>query len=631
MNTILREKVWVKRGLITILSCFSILSFAKIISLHGEGTVVWGYKYFGYNITAVILTGVTAWLLNRCLLRGNRRLHTVGGILGACFSAAIVYGAYAHYVNNIFMSAGESLQQAGLVLGIAMLTIPAAEELLLWLERVNRWYGKKQKEQAEKKSSGRFGKIKIYFEKHPAMYFLAAWAFIFIAYMPLFLAWWPGNFIFDGKYQLQNVVENSYSTHHPLLHTLLMGKAYEFGKALGDVSFGYQFYTLLQMLVLSSSFAYLLLFLHKKKAPGCFRTGVLLWYAFFPMHSLFSISSTKDVLCAAFFLFFMVFMLRLIWEKETFRWYSYAGMIVSGVLLCLFRNNAVYAVLATGLLLCIFVKGMKTQGRLLLVFLPVIVLAQILNQGLIAYTHARQPDTYKETLSMPLQSLARVASYRHEDLDPAVYEEICLYMQKEDIAGYQPYLADSVKNNANEQLLKDNLPNFLKLWLKVGIQYPDEYLESIITNTMGYWYPLNQGTYVSMDIALYHTLIGVGDEIVKQNYCGWANKLYSDLFWTGHFQFIPVLGFSFRNAVYFWVTVFYIFWCLYKKDKRGLALGCLPVMYLLTCFLGPVAALRYIYCIVVCAPLLLYVVFSGGQQKAGEGLEGAAKEQKVLR
>ena len=89
--------------------------------------------------------------------------------------------------------------------------------------------------------------------------------------MPVFLANWPGNFIYDAKYQLSEVVHNSYKTHHPLIHTWLMGTAYKLGVEWGNVSKGFQLYTLLQMLVLSSSFAYGLLYLRKRGMPRLFR------------------------------------------------------------------------------------------------------------------------------------------------------------------------------------------------------------------------------------------------------------------------------------------------------------------------------------------------------------------------
>lgn len=49
-----------------------------------------------------------------------------------------------------------------------------------------------------------------------------------------------------------------------------------------------------------------------------------------------------------------------------------------------------------------------------------------------------------------------------------------------------------------------------------------------------------------------------------------------------------------------------LLWSIYQKRYSLLVWGMLPLMYLGTCFLGPMAALRYIYCLIVCTPLLLH-------------------------
>lgn len=610
MSKLLTKNIWVKRIAVVICAYLSVLSLGKVISLHGDAYVFWGGSYFGYNLTAVVIFGVTIWMFHRYLLGNDRRKKVVALMGGLLLAAAVVYGAYAHYVNDIFRSVSENFLQIGMVLGITVLTASFSHELFGWIQKGCDWMKRREGQTPQ---------------GHLGRYFLMVWLIIFLSYVPLFLSWWPGNFIYDAQYQLQNVVGNFHFTHHPLIHTLLMGAAYQFGEKLGDVSTGYQFYTLIQMLALSSAFAYVLLYLRKKGAPKAFRIGVLAWFALFPMHALFSITSTKDVLCAAFFLYFVVYMCRFLWDREVFGWKSYVGMIISGVLFSLFRNNALYAVILAGVIIILAIKGWKNKGRFLMVITAVFALTNVCNDILITYANAQTTDAYRETLSVPLQCLARVASYRRADLGQELYDEICIYIDEEDIARYNPYISDSVKNNANEALLQNNFLNFLKLWVKVGLQFPDEYVESIITNTMGYWYPLNQGTYVSMDISLYHTLIGAGEEIEKRTYFSGLDFFYVNLFHHNRYYQTPVLGYFFRNVTYVWLVIYYLLWCVYKKAKSGLLIGMLPAAYLCTCFLGPVVALRYIYSLIVCAPLLIYILLSLGDQKNHKVIESVAE------
>lgn len=590
---------WPRRVLIIVLSYLCTLSLARVISLNGEGAVYFGGKYFGYNLSSVLLFAVTVWLLHRFFLLKDMRLRIMSSIGGILLGMAVVYGGYAHYANDIFRSVSEGILQLFLIMGISACTTPVCAELLQLPGRVQAWYAGKQQVQPA-------GRFYAFIDSRRWVYFLLTWGILMLSYIPIFLSQWPGNFVFDAKYQLREVCNNSYSTHHPLLHTLLMGKAYQFGVRIGNVSAGYQLYTLLQMLILSSAFAFLLFYFYKKGVPRCVRVGVLLWFALFPMHPAFAISATKDVLCAAFFLYYAVFLFRLIADREKFAWYSYAGMILAGVLLGLLRNNAIYAVAVSGIIVLLYLKTLKSKSKILITLAAILLLHSLCNRGLIAYTHAYSPDTQREMMCVPLQCMARVASYRRAELDPALYEEVCMYIQEGDIPGYNPYLADSVKNNANEHLLRSNKLNFFKLWAKIGLQFPDEYLESIITNTMGYWYPLNQGMYVSADIAIYHTLIETEHEILKHDYFPLVTGYYNYLLYHLNYRSLPILGYLFRNVPYVWLLVLALLWSIYQKRYSMLIWGMLPLMYLGTCFLGPMAALRYIYCLIVCTPLLLH-------------------------
>lgn len=75
-----------------------------------------------------------------------------------------------------------------------------------------------------------------------------------------------------------------------------------------------------------------------------------------------------------------------------------------------------------------------------------------------------------------------------------------------------------------------------------------------------------------------------------------------------NYRFTPVFGYSFRMAPYVWFIIFMFLRALMKKDKKAVLIMVLPLAYLATCFLGPVATLRYIYNLVVCCPLYFYVM-----------------------
>lgn len=579
-----------------LLSYMASLALTYILNLGKEPTSDLFYMLsYGNNLLAIGVFIFGAFLLSRFIQLKDKRLKCFSLVAGLLLSVSTVYGAYALFVNNIFISVGTGILQTFLILGLNLLFTPLSAEIFILMEKFGTWYESKRIYQPCTM-------------KNNALYFLIVWIIIFISYIPLFLAWWPGNFIYDARYQMSEVINNIYKTHHPLLHTWLMGTAYKIGVGWENVSKGFQLYTLLQMLVLSSSFAYCLLYFKKKGAPKLLRIISLLWFALFPMHSIFSITTTKDVLFAAFFLYTVIFFCRFFLDKEDFRWYTYVGLVTFSVLSALFRNNAIYAIVVFSIVGIILTRGWLQKGKVLLILIAIYLITSLCNQALIKGLEAREATPYRESFSVPLQGLGRVAAYRGKELDTILYDELCLYINERTIAGYNPFISDPIKNDAYEEMLENYTVNFLKFWIKVGMDFPDEYIESFVSNTMGYWYALPMNDYVTMNLSLYHTLIGQGQEIEKTNLCNWAYILYFDLFCNGDYRFVPVLGYSFRMAPYVWFIIFTVLWALMKKNKYALLVMILPVAYFFTCLLGPVAALRYVYCLIVCCPVYFYVI-----------------------
>lgn len=598
---------------ILILAYLTVLSYGHICLLEGTESY-YGGKYFGYNGGCVLLYIGTVILQCRYWKSDNRRSKMIAVFGGVPLAAAVVYGAYAHFVNDIFISFGTSLLQLGMTASFCAITIPLFHEFFGLADVIANRISAREGLRTEPVPAGK--KVR---------FFLLSWLAVFLAFMPLFLSEWPGNFNVDAPFQLANVITDDYKTHHPLAHTLLMGTAYKFGCSIGNAAVGYQIYTLIQMLVLSSSFAYAGLYLYTKFRTKTVWLPILLWYALFPIHMVFAITSTKDVLFAAFFVYFTVFVIRIFTDEEKCKWYDYAGLVLSGTGALLYRNNMSYVLILAGIFVVLLLKGGKKKLFGAGLIIGIYLLANLCNGIMISATNANEYGKYRETFSIPLQCLARVADYRREELDDALYEEICMYMEPDKIDAYNPYLSDVVKNTANEQLMKENFVNFIKLFVKVGIQFPDEYLESIITNTFGYWYPLNQGFYVSSDVATYHMLIGMGDEIEKASKLPFGDEAFRWLFWAQNYRNLPLVGFFFRNVVYFWGVTAYLLWCLKQRRRELWAPGLFAFVYFASCFAGPMAALRYIYCIICVMPLLLSLMWRYREKALSDKKEDADK------
>jgi hypothetical protein len=553
---------------------------------------------FGYNIAPLLIAVITVCLLHRFAERQDKRLCYVSLVGGWLISASYVLGSYLYFKNDLGSGFWDYLRIFMLIIALCPLTVPLMSELFWFIDRKSVSIKPDTKQR-----------------KASVTLFIRDWIIIFACHFMVFLAFWPSNFNFDARYQMVEVLNNSYKVHHPLIHTWLMGCFYKFGVDIGNVSLGFSGYTILQMLVLTASFAYALNYLRKSMIPTWIRVLTLLFFAFFPLNPAFSISATKDVLFAAFFLFFTVYSFRYL-DQEKFGLKEWIPFLIFGILTLQFRKNAVYAVIFMMVIYAFRRQAWRKKGVFLVFLLTVVIASRMTDNLLIKTLNAYDGGSRREMLSVPLQQMARVASYHRDDLADDLYDEITLYMLPNDIKGYNPYLSDAVKNSANESLLRSNMVNFFKLWAKVGLRFPGEYIESFCTNTMGYWYPGEPSYYLAdgvNGISMHHTLIGVGEdeEIKKENYFQPMNIIYSYLFYYGKGQEVPVLGYLFRPVMYFWILVIYSLYCIYQKNRKNLLYVLLSMGYFLSCFMGPIASLRYIYCIVVVAPLLIIRMIVG--------------------
>lgn len=570
----------------------AILVFLNLLSIEHLSRLRGNNQTFGESILPVLIAIISTLLLKHFIKIEDVRMKRFSLIGGAILAFTHVYGMYLHYQNDLFIDAMTFIIQILLVAGMMIFTVPLIALLFTKFNVFLNWWQSKLCEQAK-----------------PKFLFLKYWAIIFLCYLPLFLHWWPVNFIFDASYQLSEVINNAYKIHHPLLHTLLMGWCYKIGDALGSVSLGMSFYTLIQMLVLTASFAYTMVYLYQKKTPKTVRILILLFYALFPMHSVFSITATKDILFAAFFLFFFVLLVKLCYDKEKLTWQKIVGFLLSCILMILFRRNALYALILAIPFLILSRKGKRNKAIFTVLLIVCILLSNIINDSVIKAVKATNDDSFQESMSVPLQQVARVASYHKDDLDEDLYNELLMYWDESVFSTYNPYLSDNVKNYVDAAFLEHNLTNFWKLWGKIGLKFPGVYLESFLANTLGYWYLGDMAYDVGGEVSLYHMLIGTEKEILKQDLFPPASFIYDDLFHRMEYKDIPLLAYSYKSCVYFWLLLIYTLYIFYRKDYKKLIPALLPIAYLISCFFGPGVILRYAYCIIVSVPVIILLAF----------------------
>ena len=605
------KRVWPKTKYFFMAACALLCSFgfSYVSEVTGNEGRYYGTEIFGWNPACIVFFAMECILLHRFfraeVLRSRGRLIlsiTLGTLFGFLSIGAMLmyYGSNKIFGSDI--SGGAALTAA---LGIALFAVPCFSELTGYLDRLNKV---EQEVRGMDPAATKGG--------NAWLYFAGIWTLAFLRFVPLLLYWWPINFVYDASYQIYNYLTDSMSTHHPILHTLLLGMTYEFGWKRGNVNLGFAMYSLFQMLVLSGSFAFFMKYVYEKRIKRRFRVILVLSFALNPVNAWFAISTIKGVFSAAFLIVALTFLLKYFdGESQTRkkRVLPALGFIVFGILSCLFRNNMVYAMLAAGLVIMMLQKGWKQRLMIGCIFLTLLVGYKVCDEALIHATHAYKNDTEREKLSVPLSCLARAAIYQREKIGEENYQEICMYIPEDSLNNYSILIADSIKDHANEQLLRSNKMNFIKLFIKTGMKCPGEYLESVLGLTAGYVYPLNYpyfftGTTKLSDMGIF----GIYPAPELKNYLllgsNWMEYLYGDL--DGRLR-IPILGWCWRSTLYVWGSFFLFGYFVYRRDKRGLGIFLIPFAYLLTCFLAPVAWLRYIYINIATVPIALYLCVGG--------------------
>jgi len=430
-----------------------------------------------------------------------------------------------------------------------------------------------------------------------------AFALILACYIPMFLIAFPGSFAYDVPFQLEQVFTGSYSTHHPLLHTLLMGACVKLGHVFGHINLGAALYTVIQMTGLAACFALTCASVARQSSTRAAKWSAV-FFAFYPLHMMMSVNATKDVLFSGLFVLTLALMREaLISEKKE------AGLL-TGVALCgagmlLLRNNALYA-MAVWLVLAIILLGHSAM-RTAAAALAAIVLSLGVGGMMKAATNAVDGDLC-EMLSWPIQQMARARNLHEDRLTLEEKAAIDELMPGESWKLYDPTISDPVKFEFDTDAFLADAGKYAKAYLSVAEKCPKAYFDALLMHTYSFFYP-----YSEYRVSGYYLQMGVSD--LYYDWCDFERissqstvpRVLASLSWRfgaqGAMQ-IPVIGYAFNMGVIIWVMLYFVLRELYLGRWKGFVCALLPVLLWGTFLLGPVMAGRYIYPFVCCLPVL---------------------------
>lgn len=471
-----------------------------------------------------------------------------------------------------------------------------------------------------------YSKIKVHFKSKKTFILkpFNNWLFItfliILCWIPGILAFFPGIINYDGGAQIQSALFlNNISTHHPIIHTLLLSSNYLLGlKVFNSCTIGMFFYTIFQVLFMASIFAYTIKLLHIKFNNNILTIFSFLFFAIFPVNMLLPLMTTKDVIFSGLVLLFIINLFKFIEDKYVIT--DYIFFILITVLMLLFRNNAIYSMLICIPFFIIFIKKKKRKPLIFTIVISLLVF--ITSSNLLIYTTKAEIGSNKEKLSVFSQGIARIVKYKHSELSEYELKSISTFFTDADSlsSSYVPYVSDRTKDLINIEQYENNKFDFYKLTFSLFFKYPLLAIDSFLDTTRGYWY-IHDTSFSSISNAEYPNNKGyleitqyiIGQDKYKVNSNSFLPSLYNlsiSLFCNNNYLKIPILYLIFQPAFYFYFYVLCILYILYKKKYIYLLPGIFIFMYFITCFLGPCAIVRYIYPAIVCMPIFIGYIFN---------------------
>ncbi len=447
----------------------------------------------------------------------------------------------------------------------------------------------------------------------PKTFFLS-WAVFTAAYVPCLLAFYPGLYSYDMSWQWQQFLGYGYTTHHPLIHTVFASGLIELGNQIfGDYQKGLFFHSVVQTLIMTGSMAFTMTFLMKWKVPRNIWIGIGCFFALFPFFPVLGISTTKDTVFGCLFLMTFVCICDMEIQKQLYKGWKMAAFVVLAVLACLFRNNMVYglALMEMGLFLIVVwrihrKKVIRPLAGVCAVIAVVIVGSHRGFAGLENTLHALK-GSKAEMLSLPMQQMARAYVRHTDELAEEDRAEMERFFEKDWLVQYKYYLSDPVKAGMNMELVGDEPADFLKLWARLGKQFPSEYVEAPLCNTFGLWY-LGGDSSCYMEYKMTITF----DE---KHYVELQSKLPAAQAYYSWFQdqnlhrYLPGVSLIFYTSFYLWMILVCGWYLLVQKRYDHLFGTVFLLVYGATLVFGPCILPRYCLGLMVSAPVLAAVTF----------------------
>lgn len=436
----------------------------------------------------------------------------------------------------------------------------------------------------------------------------------------VFLALYPGEYGYDAGFQIMEILEKDVqiTSHFSLLFSFILAKVVNLGKVLfGSYQVGFGIYCFLQMTFLSYVATKITVFCVKRIPNKIIYFINVLFFSFFPLYTLMSISAAQDSVFAGLFCLIILNVIELIENKDY--WKNKLKPISLGILiflLCLIRNNGFYCILIS--IPFIFLSCKNKKVVVLLIFIIPLFAYKIYSGPVFNILGVTKTDTFREMLSIPSQQFARVYNYNLKVFSKEELKQLKKFYPQIDDFKYYTYrqsIADPTKSVLNNKYVKSNLKDYISLWTSNGVKDPENYVEAFLLNSLGFWYPNKNYN----DDRMYHPYIKIEMmdaakwnpryvQIKRESKFPIYEKILNITIGKNAWKRIPIISTIFTTGTYFIIFIFLFLLTILRRNFKYM----LPISIILglyaTLFLSPVALFRYCFPIIMVSPLMINLI-----------------------
>lgn len=515
-------------------------------------------------------------------------------VIAALFAVFLMFGKSYYEVGNwsyLFGSITNFVKAFVVILGYGIFIRRGLCLFALYLDR-----------------AGAVSKEKHFFSERA---FWKAFAILAVWYSVFVIISYPGNLCWDVIGQIEQVLNGSFSEHHPLAHTLIVGGMVKLGMTLfHSYEAGLFLYMFLQVVMLAAAFAATVSVVVKRNLKPWMVWLMMALYMFTPIYTNLVSTAIKDIPYVACTIGYMVCLAVCLEDNTKLKNVKFlCGFLSLQVAVILLRNNGLMMVLLSGMVICLCYlrkDSLKEGARKVLVFFLVSVVIGLLGKSVLASACDAAPGGKGEILSIPFQQTARYLQVYKDEIsvsEKQAIEEVLGSVEKI-AASYDPDISDPVKALFDKQSEMGEILNYFGAWFQGLIKHPGEYVEAFLAHVYGWFTPAVPNSI------RYETNY---DLIAQEGIVSGANKIL--LFAYRFIGCTPVAALE-NVGLAVWALFFLCAYAM-KKKNQAMAVSTMPLwISLLVCMAAPCFFMhpRYALPIMTILPFLYGFLLTGKKE-----------------